>query len=539
MAGSAYYSTGTASIAEGERIVTGFGTGWLTQEGRLSPIKAGDKFGIHVGRPILIESVDSNTTLTLSDPWPGPSQEAAPYKVELTNPQIIAIDAMRRLFASLSSGNLTSLAGLQLDDQQIPISIGPGVFGTIAKDDLVQAVKFDAEVSALADRAAYDGAAKGFRVLVANIGNNRSAFYTKRSATAADWSAPFYVSGVQGLAGPLTELTFGPVTTLPFGQPASVNVVQVDADTVRLDLSLPKGKDGSGTGNVVGPSASVAGRLASFAGADGDQIADSGVPASGLLRSDVGQVLTAAQKKQLAANAGYDPLAGMRNKIINPLGAVNQRGVAGTVTLAPGAYGHDRFKAGANGCTYSFSTANGVTTFNITAGSLQQVIEAAAFSGEAGTYILWWVGTARGRINNGNYGAAGSVSATCDGSANVTVEWNAGTLSLMQFEKGYLGDFAARHVVMETVLCQRYAQTWQLSLVLQAGSAGQGLQINFVLMAQMRNNPTAIQTAVGLTTNVSDVAVFPSFRNVTAQVTSAAAGNVGVYNRFYLFDAEL
>ncbi|MBP2550163.1 hypothetical protein J2858_003099 [Neorhizobium galegae] len=315
MAGSVYYSTGTASVVQGERIVTGFGTGWLTEDGGLSPIKAGDKFGLHVGRPILIESVDSNTQITLADAWPGPSQQQASYKVELTSPQIIAIDAMRRLFASLSSGNLTSLAELQLDDEQIPIALGPGVFGTIAKDDLVQAVKFDAEVAALADRAAYNGEAKGFRVLVANAGNNRSAFYTKRSATAADWSAPFYVSGAQGVPGPLTELTFGAVTTLAAGQPASVNVVQVDADTVRLDLSLPKGKDGTGAGDVVGPAGGVT--SSQVAGFDGN----GGKALKGLSAADVLAVVKAA-----GAYAKDNILGSVAQAAGVPTGAIIEKG---------------------------------------------------------------------------------------------------------------------------------------------------------------------------------------------------------------------
>ena len=40
-----------------------------------------------------------------------------------------------------------------------------------------------------------------------------------------------------------------------------------------------------------------------------------------------------------------------KNRLINAQLLINQRGVSGTVTLSAGAYGHDRFKASASGCT--------------------------------------------------------------------------------------------------------------------------------------------------------------------------------------------
>ncbi len=112
MAGEAYYNTGTATVAANSKTVTGTGTNWLSAVGGLTAIKAGDKFGIHVGRPIIIASVDSNTQLTLEDNWPGPAQTNAAYKIELTNPDVIAVEAMRRLLGSLGSGVLYGLSQL-------------------------------------------------------------------------------------------------------------------------------------------------------------------------------------------------------------------------------------------------------------------------------------------------------------------------------------------------------------------------------------------------------------------------------------------
>ncbi|NMU88420.1 hypothetical protein HGQ98_00770 [Achromobacter ruhlandii] len=131
--------------------------------------------------------------------------------------------------------------------------------------------------------------------------------------------------------------------------------------------------------------------------------------------------------------SGVLPTGGFRNKLINGLLSINQRAVSGTVTLAAGAYGHDMFKAGSGGCTYTFSTANGVTTLNITAGTLVQVVEGSSILG--GSHVLSWQGTTQGRINAGSFSSA-PVVATLGGGANASVEFGTGTLSLPQLEAG-------------------------------------------------------------------------------------------------------
>lgn len=258
MATTTWYGDGTATVAVGSRTVTGDDTGWLTEVAGLTPIKVGDKFGIHVGRPIVIEQIISDTELLLADDWPGPAQTDAPYKVELTPPTIAAVEAMRRLLASLSNGNLDSLSEITVGVDDIPVGLGPGVFGTVKKSALVNGVEFDVQVDTLADRAAYNAQAEGFKVLVSDVGDGRAALYSKNSATSGDWSDPSYITGIAGPAGPYTEITIGPTTTLPAGSSATVTPVVIDADTVRLDFGLPKGADGSGTGDVVGPAGGVA-----------------------------------------------------------------------------------------------------------------------------------------------------------------------------------------------------------------------------------------------------------------------------------------
>jgi hypothetical protein len=64
----------------------------------------------------------------------------------------------------------------------------------------------DAVVLDLAARAAHDGAATGFAVLVADAdGNGRAAYYRKNSGTSGDWSTAVWFTGPQGTAGPAGE----------------------------------------------------------------------------------------------------------------------------------------------------------------------------------------------------------------------------------------------------------------------------------------------------------------------------------------------
>lgn len=166
-----------------------------------------------------------------------------------------------------------------------------------------------------------------------------------------------------------------------------------------------------------------------------------------------GNITFSANVNLLNLNGGQ--LAGLRNALINGAFLVNQRAVSGTVTLAAGAYGHDRWKAGAGGCTYTFATAAGVTTITITAGTLQQVIEGSNILTQ--TYTLGWTGTAQGRINSGSYGTSGAVSAALTAGTNQTVEFNTGTLAYAQLEPGAKAtSFELRSYAAELTLCQRY-----------------------------------------------------------------------------------
>jgi hypothetical protein len=126
-----------------------------------------------------------------------------------------------------------------------------------------------------------------------------------------------------------------------------------------------------------------------------------------------------------------------RNLIINGNFAINQRQYASGAALSAGAYAHDRWRCGATGAAYSYSTAaNGDTTVTITS-TLMQVIE-GAFVVRTG-YVLSWTGTAQARYATGGSNPAGAYAAsplliTAGVGANINIEFNAGTLGLVQCE---------------------------------------------------------------------------------------------------------
>jgi len=239
-----------------------------------------------------------------------------------------------------------------------------------------------------------------------------------------------------------------------------------------------------------------------------------------------------------AGGGGGGSINEFRNVIINPLFDQNQRVVSGTVILSAGQYGHDRWKAGASGCTYTFSTSNGVTTITISAGSLQQVVEAIVFAGRGGTYFLTWQGTAQGRINGGSYGTSGAVSASLDGSANATVEFSAGTLALPQLELGAPGAFSGRHPAQEALLCRRYFHRVTGRRIFVTGSRNTfnvNGYIHEVFPVPMRVIPTMTYGAVSNTGAPFTVDVTTRFFTVGSQASSAGLAEMDGYTA----DAEI
>lgn len=232
---------------------------------------------------------------------------------------------------------------------------------------------------------------------------------------------------------------------------------------------------------------------------------------------DLNNVLSSFQNEVLSS------FQANRNAIINGNFGINQRNVSGTVTLSAGAYGHDRWKAGASGCTYTFNTSENVTTITISSGTLVQVIEGLNLF--TGTYVLSWTGTAQGKIGAGSFGASG-VTQSVTGGTNLAIEFNTGTVSLVQLEAGSVATpLERRPVGAELALCQRYFQSGLgLGTVLYSPISGGTFQrrITVFFPVQMRSTP-----AIG-SVGVSNIPS-PVISNITTtkvNVSGAAGADV-------------
>ena len=226
--------------------------------------------------------------------------------------------------------------------------------------------------------------------------------------------------------------------------------------------------------------------------------------------------------KATTTNQGVAYLTPNKNVIINGNFSINQRVVSGTVVLTAGSYGHDRWKAGASGCTYTFATSNNITTLTISAGSLIQVIEGNNLVSD--TYCLSWSGTAQGKIGAGSYGASG-ITGSATGGTNLNIEFGTGTLSLVQLEKNLAPTpFEHRFFADELRLCQRYYEVGTVYAV-SYGSSGIAVQrCMYFNKATKRAVPSATAsvlsgslTGAGIS-GIDDNGVWVSFASASASL---------------------
>jgi hypothetical protein len=78
-----------------------------------------------------------------------------------------------------------------------------------------------------------------------------------------------------------------------------------------------------------------------------------------------------------------------------------------------------------------------------------------------------------------------------------------------------------------------------MQFVLQAGSAGQSLQLSQMLPVPMRTSPSATVIAGGSNANVSVINLYTGVNNIVQEVLSVASGTTFVTNRVYLLSAEI
>jgi hypothetical protein len=223
------------------------------------------------------------------------------------------------------------------------------------------------------------------------------------------------------------------------------------------------------------------------------------------------------------------PAAMGDNRIINGNFGVNQRVQVSGTALAAAAYGHDRWKAGAGGCTYTFTAAVPDTTITITAGTLTQIIEAGMIEG--GVYTLSWTGTAQARVYqgapSGAYAASPVITASLPAGTNTVVEFNTGSLVKVKLESGSVATpFNRQSLAKSLADCQRYFIN-SISPQFQVyATAGQTINTTIVFPVTMRATPTIAfsGTSLGNATGLTATQIGSASCAVYVTVTAAGMG---------------
>lgn len=223
-----------------------------------------------------------------------------------------------------------------------------------------------------------------------------------------------------------------------------------------------------------------------------------------------GEPVEYAQALALIAASGGSTYNALQNGSF----LINQRGVSGTISLAAGAYGHDRWRAGGSASSYSVAASGADNQATIGSGSLVQVVNGADVTSSAMT--LSHQGTAQARVYA--QGSAAPAFAACPitttsltpGAAAI-VEFSTGTVLQPQLEAGATAHaYARRSFSTEALLCQSYFETRSFSV---AGDAAyQAPQIPFAFKATKVAAPTCTVTVTAATPTSATVQA----NNVTA-----------------------
>nr|WP_196108106.1 MULTISPECIES: hypothetical protein [unclassified Ochrobactrum] len=124
------YVTGTITLANGSTIVTGTGTMFAT-----AAFRPGDTLQIQ-NLTAIIASVDSNTSLTLTEPWTGTSLTNAPYRARYLPDGARVTAQTTTLIELLGNGVLTNIASVPVEDGKLLVGNAAGQYEPISKDEL-------------------------------------------------------------------------------------------------------------------------------------------------------------------------------------------------------------------------------------------------------------------------------------------------------------------------------------------------------------------------------------------------------------------
>lgn len=384
MALPADYISGTITLTNGSPDFTGTGTGWQAADFREGDILLGVED--HAGQVYVIETITGNAAGALTQAWAG-SSGTYTYRMRYEWDSSRVSAQARAMVELLGNGNLESIAGLT--GPGVVVLEGPHSAGIRPFSDFINGVAYNVQVDTLADRAAYDGQTAGFAVLVSDMGDGRSALFTKVTNASGDWTDPAYITGP---VGPPADVTVGSTTTLPPGSAATVTPTHTPGG-VELDFGIPagegfywagqynsansynqddvvgnngstfiaiqavpagempsglfppidtaywavlatRGQDGSGTGDVVGPASAVDSALVAFDGTTGKLIKAAG----GVTNAQLATVPTATVKGRSVGGTGVPTDLTMTQllALLANVGNYDRSNIVGTVSQSGG-----------------------------------------------------------------------------------------------------------------------------------------------------------------------------------------------------------
>jgi hypothetical protein len=228
-------------------------------------------------------------------------------------------------------------------------------------------------------------------------------------------------------------------------------------------------------------------------------------------------------------------VGGFRNKFANGAFRTNQRTYVSGTSLATGVpssgvgYGHDGFRGGAGGLTYTFVQSLGPTQITITAGTGIMAAEAADIEG--GAYVLSWSGSAQGRVGINGAAPAGVYVASpilipaAAAGQQITAEFGIGTLGTVQLERGSQTNIEWPPAPLQLLRCQRYLPA--------IGPTSAGVN-GVIATGQCTSTTTAVfPMAVRTTPRVPPtglIAVNPlNFQAANATYVGATTSTIGLY----------
>ena len=248
-----------------------------------------------------------------------------------------------------------------------------------------------------------------------------------------------------------------------------------------------------------------------------------------------GATATASESKNLLVNSGF---------------WFNDTGYVSNTALLNTEYGHDNYKAGSGGCTYTFTQSGNLPIqINITAGSLVTAIEDFNYADYSEDVTVSWGGTAQARAVNGlttnlleeSY-AVSPITVTKTANIGLSIEFGIGTVGKIVAVRGSSTvGWGEYDIGQEKLRSQRYNQLKSVSQGIQISDTSIGYTLNSYSLVSMRINPAYIQVEAGTESNVQ-VAILTvtgvnAFRFQIKKYTAFTHGYV--LERKYLFTARL